>query len=69
MIKSDIFHPDLWQVQTQSEYFNHRCRLHLLTNTSAQARIIWLIFTLGLIHIVPILEKVLDYINSKPGEF
>ncbi|ENT4821140.1 TPA: RbsD/FucU family protein [Citrobacter farmeri] len=67
MIKSDIIHPDLLQALAQC---GHKANILItdanysfLTNTSAQARIIWLNFTPGLIGSVVILEKILGYIN------
>ena len=67
MIKADIIHPDLLQALAQC---GHKANILIadanysfLTNTSAQARIIWLNFSPGLIGSVIILEKILQYIN------
>lgn len=67
MIKSDIIHPDLLQALAQC---GHKANILItdanysfLTNTSTQARIIWLNFSPGMISSVIILEKILAYIN------
>ena len=67
MIQADIIHPDLLQALAQC---GHKANILIadanysfLTNTSAQARIIWLNFSPGLIGSVIILEKILQYIN------
>ncbi|VUS56676.1 RbsD/FucU family protein [Klebsiella grimontii] len=67
MIKADIIHPDLLQALAQC---GHKANILIadanysfLSNTSAQARIIWLNFSPGLIGSVIILEKILQYIN------
>jgi len=67
MIKSDIIHPDLLQALAQC---GHKANILItdanysfLTNTSPQARIIWLNFSPGLIASAVILEKMLKYIN------
>ncbi|HCR9750524.1 TPA: RbsD/FucU family protein [Citrobacter koseri] len=80
MIKSDIIHPDLLQALAQC---GHKANILIadanysfLTNSSPQARIIWLNFSPGLIGSVMILEKILGYINvekatlmTSPAEF
>ncbi|QGN36738.1 RbsD/FucU family protein [Klebsiella oxytoca] len=80
MIKSDIIHPDLLQALAQC---GHKANILLtdanysfLSNTSPQARIIWLNLSPGLIGSVVILEKILRYINvekatlmNSPAEF
>ncbi|MDM3005442.1 RbsD/FucU family protein [Citrobacter sp. CK188] len=80
MIKSDIIHPDLLQALAQC---GHKANILIadanysfLTNSSPQARIIWLNFSPGLIGSVMILEKILGYINVEkatlmtgPAEF
>ncbi|EOG8083892.1 RbsD/FucU family protein [Citrobacter sp. CK184] len=80
MIKSDIIHPDLLQALAQC---GHKANILIadanysfLTNSSPQARIIWLNFSPGLIGSVMILEKILGYINAEkatlmtsPAEF
>ncbi|HIF4663661.1 TPA: RbsD/FucU family protein [Citrobacter koseri] len=80
MIKSDIIHPDLLQALAQC---GHKANILIadanysfLTNSSPQARIIWLNFSPGLIGSVMILEKILAYINvekatlmTSPAEF
>ncbi|OPW99122.1 RbsD/FucU family protein [Citrobacter sp. A316] len=67
MIKSDIIHPDLLQALAQC---GHKANILItdanysfLTNTSTQAKIIWLNFSPGMISSVIILEKILAYIN------
>ncbi|EIX9050586.1 RbsD/FucU family protein [Klebsiella oxytoca] len=80
MINAEIIHPDLLQALAQC---GHKAKILItdanysfLTNTSTQARIIWLNFSPGLIDSVIILEKILRYINvekatlmSSPAEF
>lgn len=67
MIKSDIIHPDLLQALAlcghKANILIADANYSFLTNTSPQARIIWLNFTPGLIGSVVILEKILGYIN------
>lgn len=80
MIKTDIIHPDLLQALAQCGHkaniliadANYSC----LTNSSPQARIIYLNFSVGLISSVVILQKMLGYINvenavlmSSPDDF
>ncbi|POT57819.1 RbsD/FucU transporter [Citrobacter amalonaticus] len=80
MIKSEIIHPDLLQALAlcghKANILITDANYSFLTNSSPQARIIWLNFTPGMIGSVVILEKILGYINvekatlmASPPEF
>ena len=80
MIKSDIIHPDLLQALAlcghKANILIADANYSILTNSAAQARIVYLNFSPGLIGSVTILQKILGYISvekatlmASPPEF